>query len=91
MCTYKHTREVESTGCAHQEILVYLQVSIELSEVSGSVQRCQTFVVPLVDFSPVVQQVVQHIELLVCRCKVYGGSSTVVLRQEVWVDRHNME
>ncbi len=51
----------------------------------------KSVVVALVDLSPVVQQVVKHIELLVSCRKVNGRSSAIVLRQEIRVDRHDVK
>ena len=76
---------------AHQEVLVYLQVSVVLSKVSGSMKCGKSVVVALVDLSPVVQQVVKHIELLVSCRKVDGRSGAIILRQKIRVDRHDVK
>ena len=79
-CRQTQKTTVASTNGAHQEILVYLQITVVLSKVSGSVKCGKPVVVALVDLSPVVQQVVKHIELLVSCRKVDGRSGPVVLR-----------
>jgi hypothetical protein len=51
----------------------------------------KSVVVALVDLSPVVQQVVKHIELLISCRKVDGRPGAVILRQKIRVDRHDMK
>ena len=43
---------------AHQQVLVDLQVAIILSQVSRSMQRGKALVIPMIDFSSQIEQVV---------------------------------
>mgnify|MGYP007025773723 CR=1 FL=1 len=53
-------------------------------------QGGESLLVPLVDLGPVVQQVVQHVQLLVGGGKVHGRAGPVVLRDEVRVGLHHL-
>jgi len=90
-CRQTQKTTVDSINGAHQEELVYLQVSVVLSKVSGPMKGGKSVVVALVDLSPVVQQVVKHIELLISCRKVDGRPGAVILRQKIRVDRHDMK
>ena len=61
-----------------------------MSQVSSSVQRGEALLIPLIDLSPIVQQMMDHVQLLVCRGKVDRCACTVILGDEVRVSLHDL-
>mmetsp|Transcript_8651 Transcript_8651/g.16025 ORF Transcript_8651/g.16025 Transcript_8651/m.16025 type:complete len:622 (+) Transcript_8651:235-2100(+) len=76
-------------GTSAEQVFVDLEITLEVGEVGCPVQRRESFLVALVHFTSVVQDVMEHIQLLVRRRKVNRRSSTIVLSPVVRVTLHD--